>query len=326
MPLPGEYPLRSAGFRYWAMADALDRAAGVWRAVLGAGSGWAGDGWLRVQLGGPGARGIYDRWAIRLGAAATPQTACRALGVAVLDALRPDLWDIATPEADALHLIFAEATVQLVLRTGPEPDGSRSALALAGTIHAVAAPNPEQAQVNAAGLLVTAATRVPLAPNLVPQFVAELAVAAAVQSGPPLAAELRALFARHGLLARTPALDRYDPYEAEDGTELPLDRHSLPWVALAAPGLALPLLLCPASEQPRLFAAAPRPDGRPQEPRAPLVEAWRHADALMQAGLVEQPRIGRAQRSAPGTNPLATHLLVDDGRTLRLVRQRMVVG
>ena len=165
----------------------------------------------------------------------------------------------------------------------------------------------------------------PAAPNLLSQFAAELAVATAVREGPALAAKLRGLFATHGLLARTPALDRYDPHEAEDGTEIPPDRHPSTWVAVDAPGLALPLLLCPASQQPRLFAAAPAADGTPEEPPAPLTEARRYADALTRKGLVEQPRIGRAQRSVPGTNPCATHLLVDDGRTLRLVRQRMVV-
>lgn len=334
MPLPGEYPPRSTGFRYWAIAEALARAAGLWRAAIGPGFAWRSDGRLHVELGGPGAQGIYDRAAIRLGASATPETAWRTLGLAVLDTLRPDLWDIATPEADALHTGFAEATVQLAVLALPDQHVHALArttrpgfpAAFAAIIGALDAVGGTQAAHSAARLLVIAAHRVPAAPNLLSQFAAELAVATAVQEGPALAATLRDLFATHGLLARTPALDRYDPHEAEDGSEIPPDRHPLPWVAVDAPGLALPLLLCPASQQPRLFAAAPAADGSARDAPAPLAEARRHADALTRVGLVEQPRIGRAQRSAPGTNPLATHLLVDDGRTLRLVRQRMVVG
>ena len=101
--------------------------------------------------------------------------------------------------------------------------------------------------------------------NLLAQFAAKLAVAAAVDAGPELAAKLRGQFAAHGLLARVPALDHYDPHEAEDGTEIPPERHALPWVAVTASDLALPLLLCPASQQPRLFAAPPRaPMARPR--------------------------------------------------------------
>ena len=327
MPLPGEYPPHSPGFRYWAIAEALARAAAVWHAVLGTGLAWHGNGRLRIQLGASGARGIYDRAAIRLGAAATPQTACRALGLAVLDALRPDLWDIATGEADTLHAALAEATVQLAALALPGHRGAAPRPGFAGAFAGLTTAIPgARASQDAARLLVTAVYRVAATPNLMAQFAAELAVAASVQAGPRMAATLRDLFATLGLLARTPALDRYDPNEAEDGTEIALDRHPLPWVAVAAPGLALPLLLCPASEQPRLFAAAPRADGSPLDPPAPLAEARRHADALMHGGLVERPRIGRAQRSAPGTNPLATHQLVDDGRTLRLIRQRMVTS
>lgn len=186
--------------------------------------------------------------------------------------------------------------------------------------------NLRQAARAAARLMVIAARRVPVAPNLLAQFAAELAVAAAVDAGPELAAKLRGQFAAHGLLARVPALDHYDPHEAEDGTEFPPERHALPWVAVTASDLALPLLLCPASQQPRLFAAAPGADGTPQDPLAPLAEARRHAEALTRMGLVEQPRIGRAARSASGTNRHATHLLIDDGRALRLVRQRIVTA
>lgn len=325
VPLPGEYPPSTAGFRYWATAEALGRAAGLWRAAIGPGFAWRGDGRLGVQLGDPGTTAIYDRAAIRLGIASDADAACRAIGLAVLDTLRPDLWDIATPEAEALHVAFAEATVQLtdLALPGPAdpmlPPGFPAACA--GMIRALAGKGAAD---RVARLLVTAARRVAAAPDILAQFTAELAVAAAVQEGPALAAAWRDLFASHGLLARTPALDRYDPHEAEDGSEIPPDRPSLAWVAVGAPGL--PLLLCPASQQPRLFAAAPGPDGAPKDPPAPLAAARRHAETLARDGLLESPRIGRAQRSAPGTNRLATHLLVDDGRTLRLVRQRMVVA
>jgi hypothetical protein len=190
---------------------------------------------------------------------------------------------------------------------------------LAGLHLALQARHGAGADAAAARLMVTAARRAAVAPDLMAQFAGELAVAAAVQEGPDFATRLRDLLGREGLIARNPVLERFDPHEAEDGTEIPAAAHPLPWVAVDMPGLglALPLLLRPASQPPRLFA--PPPAERP----APLIEAWHHALDLIASGLAERPRVGRAQRSAAGTDRRATHLLVDDGRTLRLVRQRL---
>ena len=315
MPLPGEYPARTAGFRYWATAEALGRAAGLWRAALGGDLDWAGAGVLRVHLGGTLERAAYARAGLRLPVAA-PALAARAIGVAVLDALRPELWDIAAAEADAIHHAFAEATAQMIAGVRAATDGFPAVFA--GLLAALAPAHGPGAHDAAARLMLSAAWRAAVAPDLMAQFAAELAVAAAVQEGPALAVLLRDLLAAHGLLARSPVLDRFDPHEAEDGTEIPLARHPLPWVAVAAPGLALPLLLRPASQPPRLLAA-------PETAPAPLAEAWRHARGLLDSGMAEAPRVGRGQRSAPGTNRWASHLLVDDGRTLRLVRQRVVI-
>ena len=314
-PLPGEYPPRSAAFRYWATAEALGRATGMWRAALGRHLAWPGGEVLRVRLGGIGEHAAYDRASLHLPGAA-PGAACRAIGVAVLDGLRPELWDIATAEADAIHHAFAEATAQIV--AGSAPSATGFAAVFAGLLTALGPAHGPSAADAATRLMLSAAWRLAVAPDLMAQFAAELAVAAAVQEGPALAAHLRDLLVAHGLLVRSPVLDRFDPHEAEDGTELPLVRHPLPWVAVAAPGLALPLLLRPASQPPRLLAT-------PDTARAPLAEAWRHARALLGSGMAEAPRIGRAQRSVPGTNRWATHRLIDDGRTLRLVRQRVMV-
>jgi hypothetical protein len=315
VPLPGEYPMRTKGFRYWATAEALSRAAGLWLGALGAALPWAGGGVLQVRLGGIGERAVYDRAALRLPLAA-PDLAVRAIGVAVLDALRPELWDVAAAEADAIHHAFAEATAQMIAGARPATGGFPAVFA--GLRAALAPAHGPGANAAAARLMLSAAARLAVAPDLMAQFAAELAAAAAVQEGPPLAARLRDLLAAHGLLPRSPVLDRFDPHEAEDGTEIPAARHPLPWVAVPAPGLALPLLLRPASQPPRLLAA-------PDTALAPLAEAWRHARALLDSGLAEAPRIGRAQRSAPGTNRWATHLLVDDGRVIRLVRQKIVI-
>lgn len=333
VPIPGEYRPGTAGFRYWAVAEALERGAALWRAAAEFPWAWAG-GRLRVQLIG-GTDAVCERGWLRLGAGAPHAAAMRALGHAVLDGLRPALWHVAAPDVAGFHAGFADAVAILatlevsgtadVVPQATTPFGRAFAdvlvvLAQAGPAAARRRPDPRLLALRGARLLADAARRATVAPDFTAQVAAEMALAATVQEGPLVALQLRDLFARHALLARSPVLEAYDPHLAEDGTERPLPACSLPWVATdaATMGLDLPLLLCPATQPPLVAPAADAP--------APVAAAHGFAQSLFASGMVERPRIGRLQRRAPGTNALATHLLLDDGRTLRLVRERFVAG
>lgn len=339
VPLPGEYRPGTAGFRYWAMAEALERVAALWHVAAEFPWSWPGTGKLHVHLAGgasPGA--VYERGRLLLGGTAAPAAAMRALGHAVLDGVRPALWHTAAPAVATFHEGFADAAALLAALLLP---GEADALALARaqattpfgdamaevvTVLAQAAqasrrkPDPMRLALGSARLLAEAVRRATIAPDFPAQVAAEMALAATLHEGPLVALQLRDLFARHGLLPRSPVLEGHDPHAADDGTELPRPADMLPWVATDAASLGLdrPLLLCPAS-QPPLQAG-------PEETPAPIAAARAFAQSLAISGLVERPRIGRLQRRAPGTHPSATHRLIDDGRVLRLERQRFVVG
>ena len=332
VPIPGEYRPGSAGFRYWAVAEALERGAALWRAAAEFPWAWAGGGRLRVQLTG-GTDAVCERGRLRLGAGAPHAAVMRALGHALLDGVRPALWHVAAPDVAGFHAGFADAVAMLatlelsgtadVVPQAATPFSRAFAevlvvLAQASPAAARRRPDPRLLALRGARLLADAARRAPVAADFTAQVAAEMALAATVQEGPLVALQLRDLFARHSLLARSPALEAYDPHLADDGTELPLPACTLPWVATDAAtlGLDLPLLLCPATQPPLVAPAADAP--------APVAAAHGFAQRLFTYGMVEKPRIGRLQRRAPGTNALATHLLLDDGRTLRLVRERFV--
>lgn len=339
VPLPGEYRPGTAGFRYWAMAEALERAAALWRAAAEFPWAWHGTGRLHVHLlGGAAPHAVHVRGRLLLGGTAPPAAAMRALGHAVLDALRPALWHAAAPEVAAVHAGFADAAAMLAALAVPgaadgpglarqqatTPFGAAMAEVLAILAHAPPAarrpPDAPLLALRAARLLVEAVRRAAIAPDFLAQVAAEMALAATLQEGPLVALQLRDLFARHALLPRSPVLERHDPHAADDGTALAQPADHLPWVATEASALGLdrPLQLCPASQLPRQAAAADAP--------APIAAARDLARSLAICGLVERPRIGRLQRRAPGTPALATHLLVDEGHVLRLERQRFVVA
>jgi hypothetical protein len=335
VPLPGEYRRGTAGFRYWAMAEALERVAALWRAAADFPWAWEEAGRLTVHLiGGAAPQAVYERGRLLVGGTASPSAAMRALGHGVLDALRPELWHVAAEEVGALHAGFADAAAMLATMAMPgEEDASRHATTRFGAtmaeVLAVLArtappgrrpPDTALLALRGARLMVEAVRRVAVTPDIMAQLAAELALAANQMEGPLVALQLRDLFARHGLLPRSPALEGHDPHAADDGTELPVPAHPLPWVATDAASLGLdrPLLLRPAVQPPLVASGADTP--------APIAAARDFACSLSISGLVERPRIGRLQRRAPGTPALPTHRLEDDGRVLRLVRERFVVA
>lgn len=126
-PLPvgisGSAPTRgrdqpgSAEFRYWSAADALSRAAGFWASIVPQGTVWnaeVGQTLIADLDGGDDLNAYYDRAGLTFfhhrGADGTvyysgesPDVVCHELGHAVVDAVRPQLWDAASAEVGAFH-------------------------------------------------------------------------------------------------------------------------------------------------------------------------------------------------------------------------------
>ncbi len=118
---PGIYTPGSANFRYWSAADALRRARDVWKPYLPEGLQWQSGPTLDIQLdAGQDLNAYYDRKSLAfhrgqvkgkdIYTADSPDVVAHELGHAVLDALRPDLWDAALDEVAAFHESFADLT------------------------------------------------------------------------------------------------------------------------------------------------------------------------------------------------------------------------
>ncbi|HET7502857.1 MAG TPA: hypothetical protein VFK02_17665 [Kofleriaceae bacterium] len=126
-PVPADsYQPGTAAFRYWACADALRRTADFWGGLLGA-TRWhraIADNVLPVQLDeGVDLNAYYDRQALHFFHAAiggrmiysgeSPDVVCHEFGHAVLDAIRPQLWDVAAFEPPAFHESFGDMSAIL---------------------------------------------------------------------------------------------------------------------------------------------------------------------------------------------------------------------
>ncbi|HEX2191747.1 MAG TPA: hypothetical protein VHH09_01000 [Acidimicrobiales bacterium] len=124
-PPPGLADPTTAEFRWWTAAEALRRGADMWSAAI-PGLEWfhtVGPA-LEVELdAGEDLNAYYDRSALRFfhGTAGTtvvysgesPDIVCHELGHAVLDALRPQLFDVAFIEAGAFHESFGDISAIL---------------------------------------------------------------------------------------------------------------------------------------------------------------------------------------------------------------------
>lgn len=121
VPAADNYQPGTTPFRYWACADALRRAADFWGGLLGNHT-WhpdIADNVLAVKLDeGVDLNAYYDRTALHFFHAAigsrmvysgeSPDVVCHELGHAVLDAIRPQLWDVAAFEPPAFHESFGD--------------------------------------------------------------------------------------------------------------------------------------------------------------------------------------------------------------------------
>jgi hypothetical protein len=125
-PAARELELGSPGFRYWATADALSRAASFWGAILPKGTKWhpTNGAQLPVALDdGVDLNAYYNRKGLHffhdtvrgttVYSCESPDVACHEFGHAVLDALRPQLWDAMAGEVAAFHESFGDMSAML---------------------------------------------------------------------------------------------------------------------------------------------------------------------------------------------------------------------
>jgi hypothetical protein len=110
-------------FRYWAAADALRRGSDYWGALL-PGVSWEVGARLPVDLDhGVDLNAYYDRVGLRffhgtaggrtLYSGESPDVVCHELGHAVLDSIKPQLWDAASTEVAAFHESFGDMSAIL---------------------------------------------------------------------------------------------------------------------------------------------------------------------------------------------------------------------
>lgn len=125
-PAPGVYAVGTDDFRYWALAEALARSATFWSGVLPQGTTWQPDNGPRLIAeldGGLDFNAYYDRAGLhffhgevrgtKVYSGESPDVVCHELGHAVLDAVKPQLWDAASIECAAFHESFADCSAIL---------------------------------------------------------------------------------------------------------------------------------------------------------------------------------------------------------------------
>ena len=125
-PPPGEaeYPDDGAGFTHWQVREAALRTLTAWDEMAAPLGHWQ-HGQRRLSLlpdAGIGLQGTYDREALRFYRWEHPQpfyvgssvdAVAHEVGHALLDALRPDLWQSPYPEIVAFHEAFADCIALL---------------------------------------------------------------------------------------------------------------------------------------------------------------------------------------------------------------------
>jgi hypothetical protein len=113
------YPVSTAEFRYWSAAEAAARGAAFWRDLMPAGVTWQPGEPLNLLLDeGEDLNAYYDRQALKffhgwaggrtVYSGESPDVICHEQGHAILDALRPELFNAGTIEAAAFHESFGD--------------------------------------------------------------------------------------------------------------------------------------------------------------------------------------------------------------------------
>ena len=123
-PAPREYNRGTPEFRYWAAAEALGRSATYWTSVLPTGTQWFTGPSLPITLdAGEDLNAFYDRNGLsffhadvdmqRVFSGESPDVVSHEMGHAILDAIRPELWDTNGAEAAAFHESFGDISAIL---------------------------------------------------------------------------------------------------------------------------------------------------------------------------------------------------------------------
>jgi hypothetical protein len=123
-PPPAAYSVGTGEFRYWSAAEAAARGAAFWRQIVPAGTQWFTGDTLRILLdAGNDFNAYYDRQALNFfhGTAGgrtvysgeSPDVVCHEEGHAILDAIRPELFDAGSIEAAAFHESFGDMSALL---------------------------------------------------------------------------------------------------------------------------------------------------------------------------------------------------------------------
>jgi hypothetical protein len=130
-PAPKVYARGTGEFRFWAAAEALRRSADFWATIVPASFAWQVGARLPVRLdagqdlnafysrGGPDQRGLSffheEVNGVTYFSGESPEVTCHELGHAVLDALRPELFNVAFIEAAAFHEAFGDISAILTV-------------------------------------------------------------------------------------------------------------------------------------------------------------------------------------------------------------------
>ncbi len=121
-PAPGLFNPGTPNFRYWVASEALARGINFWGPLLPFGTTWSTSNPMQVTLvGGVDLNAFYSRVRglsffqqtvnnVNISSAETPDVVCHELGHAILDALRPQLFNAASTEAGAFHEAFGDMT------------------------------------------------------------------------------------------------------------------------------------------------------------------------------------------------------------------------
>ena len=125
-PAPEIFNVGTEGFRYWALADALARAAGYWSGRVPTGTTWQPDNGTRLMAhpdDGVNINAFYDRnglhffhgsaRGVTVFSAESPDVVCHEFGHAVLDAVKPELFHAASIEVAAFHESFGDCSAIL---------------------------------------------------------------------------------------------------------------------------------------------------------------------------------------------------------------------
>jgi hypothetical protein len=135
-PEPKPFATDTPEFLYWQLASALDRGKRLWGRRLSHGGWVPGDVLPAVPLAGEDLNAYYDRRALRFFRDVDPQSgaivhsgdsvdvATHEQGHAVLDGVRPDLWDAPHFEVAAFHEAFGDLASIFVALAEPPVSGA----------------------------------------------------------------------------------------------------------------------------------------------------------------------------------------------------------